>query len=105
VRAILAALKARNANVPVIVCRVMPSHASKKRPAGKIQQLNALVDDRVKADPQFIRCDTYSIFADEQGNAKKEEFPDLLHPNTAGYVQWAEALRPVFAKLNFPRKQ
>ena len=28
------------------------------------------------------------------GDAKKEEFPDLLHPNAAGYKKWADALRP-----------
>ncbi len=100
VRLLLAALKAHNPKMPVIVCDVMPSHASKKRPADKIQKLNALVNESVKTDPQFIRCDTYSLFANEQGDAKKEEFPDLLHPNAAGYAKWTAALRPIFAKVN-----
>lgn len=68
-KAILTALKNSNAKLPVIVCRVMPSAASLRRPAAKIQQLNALVDEWVARDPQFIRCDTYTIFADEQGEA------------------------------------
>ena len=100
VKLILAALKAHNPKMPVIVCRVMPSDPSKSRPADKIQQINALVDELVKADPQFISCDTYSIFANEQGNATKAEFPDLLHPNGAGYEKWAAALKPIFAKLH-----
>jgi lysophospholipase L1-like esterase len=95
VRDILAACKARNPKMPVIVCKVMPSHESKKRPAAQIQRINALVDEVVKTDPQFIRCDTWSIFADESGNAKAEEFPDLLHPNAAGYARFAAALRPI----------
>lgn len=103
VRAILTALRAHNSRLPVIVCKVMPSDASKKRPAEKIRQTNALVDDIVATSPQFIRCDTYSIFANEQGNARSAEFPDLLHPNAAGYAKWAEALRPIFAKLNLGR--
>lgn len=99
VRAILARLKNHNAKMPVIVCSVMPSDASKKRPADKIRKINALVDEIVNADPQFIHCDTWSLFADENGNAKKDVFPDLLHPNAAGYAQWTAALRPIFAKL------
>jgi lysophospholipase L1-like esterase len=99
IKLILEACKARHPRMPVVVCKVMPSHASKKRPADKIQQINALVDEVVKADPLWVRCDTWSIFADAEGNAKKEEFPDLLHPNAAGYARFAEALRPVLARL------
>ena len=29
--------------------------------------------------------------ANEHGDAKKEEFPDLLHPNKAGYAKWSAA--------------
>ena len=36
---------------------------------------------------------------DAGGDAPKEEFPDLLHPNDAGYTRWASALRPIFATL------
>ena len=78
----------------------MPSDPSKKRPADKIRQINALVDKIVTENSHFTRCDTYSIFADDQGNATPEEFPDLLHPNAAGYTKWAAALRPVLDKLN-----
>jgi lysophospholipase L1-like esterase len=53
----------------------------------------------VKRDPQFVRCETWSVFANEAGNAKAEEFPDLLHPNAAGYKKWAEAFRPVLGSL------
>jgi len=99
---ILAALKASNAKMPVIVCRVMPSAASQQRPAAKIQKLNALVDEMVARDPQFIRCDSYTIFADDQGDALKAEFPDRLHPNAAGYAKWAVALNPLLAPLQLP---
>ena len=100
VKIILARLKAHNPKLPVIVCKVMPSSATKRRPAGKIQQINALVGELVKGDTQFIRCDTWSVFASEQGDAKQEEFPDLLHPNAAGYAKWKAALEPIFGKLN-----
>lgn len=95
---ILAACKAFNPKLPVIVCKVMPSDPSKNRPADKIQDINKRVDTIVAADPQFIRCDTWSIFADDKGNAKAEEFPDLLHPNAAGYVKFTQAVQPLLQK-------
>ncbi len=101
-QAILAALKAANPKMPVIVCRVMPSAASQQRPAAKIQKLNTLVDELVARDAQFIRCDSYTIFADEQGDAKKAEFPDLLHPNATGYAKWVAALNPLLTPLQLP---
>ena len=85
--------------MPIIVSRVMPADASNNRPANKIQRLNALVDQIVDTDPLAVRVDTYTLFANEEGNARKEEFPDLLHPNAAAYARWAEILRPIFKKL------
>ena len=101
-KAIFAALKASNPDLPIVVCKVMPSSTSKQRPANKIQKLNSLVDEIVKGDSHLIRCDTYSLFADANGDAKKEEFPDLLHPNATGYAKWVAALKPILAKLKLP---
>ena len=103
VRAILDRLQSSNPSMPIIVCRVMPSDASKHRPADKIEEINILLDEMVKGDPRLVLCDTWSIFADEQGNAKSNEFPDLLHPNAAGYAKWTQALKPIMAKLNLAR--
>ena len=100
VGAILDACRKDHPRLPLVVCKVMPSHESKKRPAEKIRKINELVDKLVVGRPHVVRCDTWSIFADGQGNAREAEFPDLLHPNAAGYAKWAAALRPVFAKLN-----
>lgn len=103
IRAILAAIKARNASTRVIICKVMPSSDRLHRPADKIKKLNALVDDIVKGDSQFTRCDTWSIFADANDQPKVEEFPDLLHPNAAGYAKWTEALKPILTKLKLAK--
>ena len=43
--------------------------------------------------------DTFALFANPAGEAKAEEFPDLLHPNATGYVKWTAALQPIFEKL------
>jgi lysophospholipase L1-like esterase/poly(3-hydroxybutyrate) depolymerase len=103
VNLILAACQAAHPKMPVIVCKLTPSSETKNRPADKIRQINALVDKIVSTYPQCIRCDTWKIFANDQGDAKPQEFPDLLHPNAAGYAKFADALRPIFAKLDLEK--
>jgi lysophospholipase L1-like esterase len=100
IKAILLAIKNSNPNMPVIVCEVMPRSDRNQHPADKIKKLNALVEDFVKSQPNFVECDTWSIYADENGDCSKDVFPDLLHPNAVGYGKWAAALKPIFAKLN-----
>jgi len=87
--------------MPVVLCQVFPSSATQKRPADKIKKVNELYLAAVKGDPQVIYVETWLLFADAQGNAVKDEFPDLLHPNKIGYSKWAAALRPLFATLGF----
>lgn len=98
-RKIVAALKAHDPKMPVIVCRIFPSSATKKRPKETILAVNELFAAAVKGDPQFTVLDTYSLFADAEGDALPSLFPDLLHLNAAGYAKWASALRPLFATL------
>lgn len=101
VRLILAELKRHNPQMPIILCEVFPSSASKKRPAEKIKKLNALYAGLAKGDPQVTLVETWPLFADAQGDAKEAQFPDLLHPNAAGYALWAAALRPILATEGF----
>jgi lysophospholipase L1-like esterase len=96
---ILAGLEAHDPRLPVVLSLLFPSSAAMKRPADRIQATNALYLAAVKNDPQVIPLDTWRLFADGNGDASEEEFPDLLHPNEAGYARWAAALRPVFATL------
>ena len=99
VKLILAALRQHNAKMPVVLCRVMPSSAEKKRPADKIKRLNQLLGEVVATEPQVTVLDTWALFANELGDAPRAEFPDLLHPNSLGYGRWAKALRPILETL------
>ncbi len=101
VRLIIDRLKKSNSKMPIVLCTVFPSSETKKRPADKIKQLNELYMGLVKGDSQVTVVDTWTLFADASGNAKSEEFPDLLHLNDAGYKSWAAALRPILATLGF----
>ena len=98
---ILAELKKYDPKLPVILCQVFPSSETQKRPADKIKDLNKLYAAAVKGDAQVTFVETWPLFADEQGNAKVTEFPDLLHPNAVGYAKWAAALRPILATLDY----
>jgi lysophospholipase L1-like esterase len=98
---ILAGLQQHNAKMPVVLCQVFPSSATKKRPVDQIKAINALYLAAVKNNPQITVLETWPLFADAGGDAIAAEFPDLLHPNEAGYARWAAALRPVLATLGF----
>lgn len=98
---ILAAIKKHNPKTPIILCQVFPSSDSQKRPAAQIKKINELYAAAVKGDAQVTLLETWQLFANADGDAPKELFPDLLHPNAAGYAKWKAALRPVFATLGF----
>ncbi|MCA8991382.1 MAG: DUF1080 domain-containing protein [Planctomycetaceae bacterium] len=98
---ILAAVRKHKADLPVVLCQVFPSSASKKRPADAIKQINKLYAEAVREDKYVTLIETWTLFANAEGDAKAEEFPDLLHPNKAGYDKWAAALWPILATLDF----
>jgi lysophospholipase L1-like esterase len=98
---IIAQLKQHNSQMPIVLCRLFPSSGSKNRPAEKIREVNRLYAETVHGDPQITVVDTWSLFANQEGDAKIEEFPDLLHPNDKGYMKWAGALKPVLATLGY----
>lgn len=96
---LLDTIRDAQSDLPIIVCNVFPSSARKSRPADKIQQINQLYAKVAQQHEHVTVLDTWTLFADEQGDAKPEEFPDLLHPNGDGYAKWVAALRPLFATL------
>lgn len=102
---IIAEIERHNASLPVVLCQVMPSSASLSRAAEPIRKINQLYAAAVRGHAQVTLIETWQLFADAQGDAKPAEFPDLLHPNQAGYAKWAAALRPVFATLGLMETQ
>jgi len=96
---LLAEFQKHNPKMPVILTQVFPSSETKKRPADKIKKINELYIAAIKGNPQVTLVEVWPTFANAEGNAKKEEFNDLLHPNKDGYAKWAAALRPVFSVL------
>ncbi|MEM7602636.1 MAG: GDSL-type esterase/lipase family protein [Verrucomicrobiota bacterium] len=97
----ISTMKAHNPDMPIILCRMFPSSEEKNRPRETIEEVNALFEEVVKGDPQVTVLDTWSLFADPNGDADPAWFKDLLHLNPAGYDRWADSLRPLFATLGF----
>jgi lysophospholipase L1-like esterase len=98
---ILAEFERHDPNMPIVLCQVFPSSAAKSRPAAKIKETNQLFADATRGNGQVTLIETWPLFADANGDAIPEEFPDLLHLNMAGYAKWAAALHPIFSTLGF----
>ncbi|HEX3627637.1 MAG TPA: GDSL-type esterase/lipase family protein [Verrucomicrobiae bacterium] len=99
IKEILKRVRKKYPKMPVIVCEVMPSSEKQHRPAATIEKLNALIKKDVNHKSNYL-CDTWSIYAQADGDCPQDEFPDLLHPNASGYAKWIAALKPLLAKLN-----
>lgn len=99
IKAIVAELHKQNRDVPVILNYVMPRGPQPGRFPEAIQELNRLIDEFAKQEPRILVCDTWSIFNDGKGSCRREEFPDMLHPNKEGYAKWKAALAKVFRGL------
>ncbi len=97
--AILDACRKAQPRLPLVLCKVMPSSATQKRPAAQIKDLNARLEQLASPQSKVTLVDTWTPLANPEGDAKASEFPDLLHPNAAGYAKWTAALRPVIAQL------
>ncbi len=94
---ILEAIQKHNPKTAVTLCRIFPASATKKRPSDQIQAINTAIAEVAKKFPQVTLVDTWTLFANEKGDAKDSEFPDLLHPNEIGYKKWGAAIRPILA--------
>ncbi len=102
IRAIVAELEKQNRNVRIVLNLVMPRGPKPDLPdlfPKKIKELNKLIQEFAKKNTRIVVCDSWSIFDDGNGVCKKEEFPDMLHPNKLGYAKWKAALDEAFAQL------
>lgn len=98
-------ISAHNSTLPIILCATFPSDPSKRRGPDLINDLNARYRAAFKGHAQVRILDTWSLFANDAGNAKASEMPDLLHPNKIGYAKWRAALWPLLATYGFVEQE
>jgi len=109
---IVSLIRAKLPQTKVLVLAVFPRGARKDQ-AGKITEA-ALADaakrqaviDGVNAelakldDGKMVRfLDINSVFLGQDGKIPFSIMPDQLHPNTAGYQLWADAMQPTLTQL------
>jgi hypothetical protein len=82
-------MHAANPRMPNRLNKVMPRGPKPNRNFPElIPKLNALYEAAFKDDALVTFCDSYTLFDDGHASVKKDEFPDLLHPNGVGYDKW-----------------
>lgn len=97
-KAIVDALHKADPAMPIVINKVMPRGAKPNLFPESIVKLNGLYEQAFSGDEKITFCDAWSLFDDGAGQSKKDEFPDMLHPNGAGYAKWAGALKGAFKK-------
>ncbi len=98
-KAIVAELLKSNPKLPIVINKVMPRGARPGKFPEQIKTLNGLYEQAFAGNPNVTFCDTWSLFDAGDGQCKKDEFPDMLHPNAAGYAKWTAQLRPILERL------
>ena len=102
-KTIVADLHKANPTMPIVINKVMPRGPKTGLYPDKIKVLNGLYEEAFKNDPNVTFCDTWTLFDDGNGACKKDEFPDMLHPNAAGYAKWTAELTPILDKLGLAK--
>ena len=88
--------------MPIVLCQVFPSSPAKQRPPDAIKALNAALRRRRQGRPaRDATSKPGRCSPTPQGDAPLAEFPDLLHPNQAGYAEMGgrAAARPRHARV------
>jgi lysophospholipase L1-like esterase len=97
---IVSMLRTKLPSAKILLLAIFPRADSKGPPAGApdIKAINAALAKL--DDGRAIRfLDFGAKFLAADGKLSKELFPDLLHPNAAGYAIWADAIRAPLAEM------
>lgn len=97
----LAAVKAKNASLPVILC-TLPPRDSAKAPIkqAELSKLNASIRKLAAANDNVVLLDLFPLFATADGQVQPALFTsDRLHIGPAGYEVLGKALNERIARL------
>ncbi|RYD37800.1 MAG: hypothetical protein EOP87_02825 [Verrucomicrobiaceae bacterium] len=91
------------AGVPIIVCTIPPrDKADSPAKPGAYADINTRILKLGKPGKDFEVLDLFTLYANKEGKpANPEHFAaDKLHLAEPGYQVWAEALKPVFKRMD-----
>jgi lysophospholipase L1-like esterase len=90
---ILARCRIRDAQLPVIICTVLPVVGTNSTLNLKTRELNEKL--RALTNTRVVIANTWSALADQNGAALPEQYLDSLHPNAGGYRKLLGVLEPL----------
>ena len=99
VKRILDVIAEKQPGARTILTAVFPRGADANDP---LRRRNNIVNKEIAkfADGgKVVWCDFTDRFLDGEGRLSRELFPDLLHPDAAGYEIWASAVVPLIDKI------
>lgn len=94
IREIVKTIRAKQPTATVVLTSIFPRGFDAN---DALRQRNAIVNKEIQrfADGKSIFwCDFSDQFLTADGRLSREFFPDLLHPNAAGYEIWYSAVKP-----------
>jgi len=102
IAAMVALLRKGDPQVAIVLCTIPPQTISGSADVpGARQDLRSRILAFATGKERIVAVDLFPLFATAKGKPDPELFnQDLVHPNDAGHVKWAAALRPVFAQLH-----
>jgi len=80
---------------------IFPRDVAASQLRAKVNEINPLLKANAAKSRNVEFLDFGHVFLDSNGEIKKELMPDLVHPVSAGYKLWAEAIEPVVRKRLF----
>lgn len=95
--------RAYKASVPIIVCTIPPrDKADAPAKPGAYADINTRILKLGKPGKDFEVLDLFTLYANKEGKpANPEHFAaDKLHLAEPGYQVWAEALKPIFKRMD-----
>jgi lysophospholipase L1-like esterase len=98
-KAIVAVTHNRFPQLRILLCKLTPRELERGLFPDKIVALNRSLENAFLSDSRIILFDTWTLFANDRGGPKLEEFPDQLHPSAQAYTKWAVALGPVLKQM------
>jgi lysophospholipase L1-like esterase len=85
---------------PIVLCTIPPrDHKDAPTKPGALADINARIKKLAEERSQVTLLDLYAWLSDEGKLVDQYFAQDRLHLAAAGYDRWAEALTPIFGKL------
>lgn len=96
IKDIVAVMRAKQPKAKIILLGILP-HGAKPNPKSGWKQVSDACEKMADGE-NVIACCFGEKYITPEGELPRSVFPDLLHPNDAGYIVWRETLTPYFEK-------